>query len=102
MREYPATLMEFESQFKIEEDCIDYLVQMWWPKGFICPACEGHKAWRTDRKLFHCASCELVDLQSDRRGSDHSPMPTSGRAALKASRSAESYLAFTNTSVLSS
>lgn len=57
MEQYPKTLMEFESQFESEEDCIDYLVQMRWPNGFVCSACQGRKAWRTDRKLFHCAAC---------------------------------------------
>ncbi len=57
MEQYPKTLMEFESQFKSEEDCIDYLVKLRWPQGFVCPVCESRKAWRTDRKLFHCAAC---------------------------------------------
>ena len=57
MEQYPKSLMEFESQFKSEGDCIDYLVQMRWPQGFVCPVCESRKAWRTDRRLFHCAAC---------------------------------------------
>ena len=44
MVEYPKTLMDFESQFDTEEGCIDYLVQVRWPEGFVCPACEGRKA----------------------------------------------------------
>ncbi|MDP6558445.1 MAG: IS1595 family transposase [Pirellulaceae bacterium] len=57
MEDYPKTLMEFESRFSTEAACVDYLVQMRWPNGFVCPSCGGHKAWRTERMLFHCAGC---------------------------------------------
>lgn len=57
MEDYPRTLMEFESRFSSEEACVEYLIQMRWPDGFVCPACEGRKAWRTGRLLFHCACC---------------------------------------------
>lgn len=57
MEDYPRTLMEFESRFSTEEACLDYLVQIRWPDGFACPSCGGHKAWRTERMLFHCAGC---------------------------------------------
>jgi transposase-like protein len=57
MEVYPRTLMEFESQFRSEDACWDYLVQMRWPDGFVCPNCRGRKAWRTERSLFHCAEC---------------------------------------------
>jgi transposase-like protein len=57
MEIYPRTLMEFESQFSSEAACLDYLIGMRWPSGFICPSCKGQKAWRTGRVLFHCAGC---------------------------------------------
>lgn len=57
MEDYPRTLMEFESRFSSEDACVDYLVQMRWPEGFVCPSCDGRKAWRTGRMLFHCAQC---------------------------------------------
>ena len=57
MEDYPKTLMEFESRFSTEEACVDYLVQIRWPDGFVCPSCDGRKAWRTERMLFHCAGC---------------------------------------------
>ena len=49
--------MEFESRFFSEEACLEYLIQMRWPDGFVCPSCDGRKAWRTGRALFHCAGC---------------------------------------------
>lgn len=57
MEVYPQSLMEFESQFRTEDACWDYLVRMRWPDGFVCPNCAGRKAWRTERSLFHCAGC---------------------------------------------
>ena len=49
--------MEFESRFRTEEACWDYLVSMRWPDGFVCPNCQGREAWRTGRSLFHCTDC---------------------------------------------
>ena len=57
MEDYPRTLMDFESRFCTEDACVDYLVQLRWPDGFVCPSCDGRKAWRTERLLFHCARC---------------------------------------------
>jgi len=57
MEDYPRTLMEFESRFASEEACLEYLAEMRWPGGFVCPSCGGRKAWKTGRLLFHCAGC---------------------------------------------
>lgn len=57
MEGYPKTLMEFESRFVSEDACAEYLVQLRWPAGFVCPSCHGAKSWRTGRLLFHCAGC---------------------------------------------
>jgi len=57
MEDYPRTLMEFESRFHTEQACWDYLVQVRWPEGFVCPNCASCKAWQTQRSLFHCAEC---------------------------------------------
>ncbi|NUO10404.1 MAG: transposase, partial [Candidatus Brocadia sp.] len=37
MEDYPKTLTEFETRFSTEQDCRDYLFQVRWPNGFICP-----------------------------------------------------------------
>ena len=58
MEDYPRTLMEFESRFFSEAACLEYLIQMRWPDGFVCPSCDGRKAWQTGRMLFHCAQCD--------------------------------------------
>ena len=41
MKEDRLSLEEFEARFQTEEDCADYLYQVKWPQGFICPRC-GH------------------------------------------------------------
>ena len=58
MEDYPKTLTEFEARFSTEQDCRDYLFQLRWPNGFICPHCGHKKAWPVGEVLFHCANCD--------------------------------------------
>src|SRR4030066_592859 len=58
MEDYPKTLTEFETRFSTEQDCRDYLFQVRWPNGFICPHCGSKKAWPVGEVLFHCANCD--------------------------------------------
>ncbi len=55
--DYPNTFEDFIKRFQTEDDCIDYLIQLRWPEGFICPYCSFTKAWKTKRDLFHCIGC---------------------------------------------
>ena len=50
--------MEFKRRFNDEDTCRDYLFQLWWPDGFICPKC-GHQSCYvvSSRKLYQCAAC---------------------------------------------
>ena len=59
MEDYPETLMEFERRFSSEDACREYLFQLRWPDGFVCPRCQHKKAWKTDRELYHCTNCDL-------------------------------------------
>jgi transposase-like protein len=55
---FPQTAMEFEERFATEKDCIAYLRQARWPKGFVCPGCAGTKSWPVrSGRLDECASC---------------------------------------------
>ena len=56
MDDFPGTLAEFEARFASEQACHDYLVQLRWPRGFICPKCGHAGAWPV-RALFECAKC---------------------------------------------
>ena len=54
---YPRSLGEFQSWFRTDADCLDYLEWLRWPTGFVCPACQGRAAWRLGDGRFKCAAC---------------------------------------------
>ena len=54
---YPSDQMEFEKMFKTEQDCIDYLVRLRWPKGFECPRCGSIRFWEKSKGRFECSDC---------------------------------------------
>lgn len=56
------TLPEWIEKFGTDEACQQYLESQRWPNGFVCPRCEGTKAWtvrRSDRTapLYECTAC---------------------------------------------
>lgn len=57
MEDYPRTLAEFEARFSTEETCLDYLFQLRWPNGYLCPRCGHTKGWCVRWALIECASC---------------------------------------------
>lgn len=57
IEDYPKTLLEFEARFSTDEACRDYLFQIRWPDGFVCPRCQNNKAWPIGNTLFHCTQC---------------------------------------------
>lgn len=56
--DYPETLQEFDEWFATEQACLDYLQKLRWPDGFICPVCNGCKAWQMKTGLFRCTTCK--------------------------------------------
>jgi transposase-like protein len=58
MEHYPKTILEFKKQFLDEEACREYLCQIRWPDGFICPRCNCRKFWMTKRRQFRCSQCD--------------------------------------------
>ncbi len=58
MEDYPKTLIEFEQRFSTEEACREYLYQMRWPDGFICPRCSHQKCWKRQNGLYRCSQCK--------------------------------------------
>lgn len=58
MGEYPETILDFREWFATEAACRDYLIQLRWPKGFVCPRCQATKAWRMKRPLLWCQYCD--------------------------------------------
>ena len=57
MEDYPKTILELERRFATEEQCREYLCQLRWPDGFVCPRCEGREAWTASRGRFICRTC---------------------------------------------
>jgi transposase-like protein/Zn ribbon nucleic-acid-binding protein len=57
MKEYPMTFEEFTTRFATEEQCREYLYQLRFSNGFICPKCENSKAWPVGETLFECSKC---------------------------------------------
>lgn len=53
----PKTLLEFEGMFSTDEACREYLEQLRWREGFVCPACSERKAWRMRGGLWLCSRC---------------------------------------------
>ena len=49
--------MEFDALFSTEEACRDYLFNVRWPHGFVCPRCKGTKSWVNNRHLLVCSAC---------------------------------------------
>src|ERR1035438_4369807 len=58
VEDYPRTLAEFEARFSTEEECREYLCQLRWPNGFLCPRCGKDKAWPQRVTLLRCAHCD--------------------------------------------
>lgn len=55
--DYPRSFPEFEKRFATQEVCLQYLVGLRWPDGFVCPKCGARDAWTTSRGLWHCRTC---------------------------------------------
>jgi transposase-like protein len=57
-REYPMTFDEFVKQFSTEDQCRDYLFQLRWPNGFVCPQCGGGEYKIIRESLYWCPKCK--------------------------------------------
>ena len=50
--------MDFERRFATDQACRQYLFDLRWPEGFVCPRCSGREAWATQRGLWVCSICQ--------------------------------------------
>lgn len=55
--DYPQDQLDFDERFATDALCRQYLEQLRWPEGFVCPRCQQGKAWRDGRGRQMCASC---------------------------------------------
>ena len=57
MKEYPMTFREFIKRFPGEEECREYLYQLRFPSGFVCPKCGCDRNWKVGDTLYTCKDC---------------------------------------------
>lgn len=57
MEDYPRNQTEFDRRFATEEACRQYLFELRWPGGFVCPRCSSGRYWSTKRGLVMCSVC---------------------------------------------
>ena len=57
VEDYPKTILDLERRFATEDACREYLFQLRWPTGFVCPRCEGTSVWPATRGRFVCRAC---------------------------------------------
>ncbi len=50
-------VLELEDRFSTEEACRQYLAQLRWPDGFLCPQCKGTESWLASRGRMVCRCC---------------------------------------------
>src|SRR5260221_1737874 len=55
--DYPKTMLEMEQTFATEDACREYLTQLRWPTGFVCPACQCKVGWADRRYRWTCQDC---------------------------------------------
>lgn len=56
--DFPRSTGEFLSWFPSDGDCLDYLLWLRWPDGFVCPRCGGVGGWPIRDGRWCCKSCE--------------------------------------------
>ena len=59
MEDFPKTILDFEKRFAAEEACRQYLYDLRWPDGFICPRCGHREFWFTKNGLYRCRQCDV-------------------------------------------
>lgn len=55
--DYPKSQGQFQSWFRTDADCLDYLEWLRWPDGFVCPVCDHEGGWKLGDERFMCSKC---------------------------------------------
>lgn len=57
--EFPKTLQQAIVYFSDAENCVNFLSQLRWPDGVVCPNCEGREvSYISTRRLWKCKACK--------------------------------------------
>lgn len=54
----PENQIEFEKMFTTEEQCLDYLKEFRFPKGYLCRKCQHNEYWLNNRGIMVCKNCK--------------------------------------------
>jgi transposase-like protein len=54
----PKNQIEFEKMFTTEEQCLDYLKEFRFPKGYSCQKCQHNEYWLNNRGIMVCKNCK--------------------------------------------
>jgi len=58
MDDYPRTFIEFLERFHSETACRQYLIDLKWQKGFVCPKCGYDQYWVGEKRTYCiCQKC---------------------------------------------
>lgn len=58
MKKTSIPLLEFQKRYQTEDACLAAIVQMRWPKGFVCPGCGYNNGYRLHkRRAIECSAC---------------------------------------------
>lgn len=57
MKVYPLNFNDFIRDLSTEQQCIDYLHELRWQGGFICPRCQCNRAWQISDIKYKCQNC---------------------------------------------
>ncbi|WP_227872652.1 transposase [Paenibacillus macerans] len=56
-------LQPFSSRYQSEQDCMEALIAMKWPSGFVCPRCAHTRCSRLASSISPCSSAENASLK---------------------------------------
>lgn len=55
------TIFDFQERFPDENSCMEYLVELKWSNGFVCPQCGNNKFCKAKRKYDRqCTKCRCI------------------------------------------
>ncbi len=58
MKVAEISFFEWQNRFLTEQNCHDYLLELKWPNGFICPRCgHEHANFIRTRQIYQCGAC---------------------------------------------
>lgn len=53
-----TSFWEWQQQFSDEKHCLQALIKLRWPDGFVCGCCGHRKGWLLQtRHVYECAGC---------------------------------------------